>query len=149
MSDSGDLLYHVVRFAFAGCLLLFLFLLLRATKKDIDLGTRDAVAPASLAANTAWLHVIDGGGSQLDVGDSMAISKRVVIGRSSDCDVIADDPSVSTVHAALFAEENGWFVEDFGSTNGTYVSGRPVFDVTPVENGEMIQFGRVRVRLMC
>jgi pSer/pThr/pTyr-binding forkhead associated (FHA) protein len=53
------------------------------------------------------------------------------------------------MHASVFAVGNGWHIEDFGSTNGSYVSGRPVHGTSPIENGEMIQFGRVRMRLLC
>lgn len=149
VSDSGELLYSAVRFAFAAGLLLFLLVLLRAMVREIDIGTRDRVEIGDVAPNSAWLYVVDGGSSQLELGQSLAVTKRAVIGRSGDCDIVADDPSVSTVHAAVFSDRERWFVEDFNSTNGTFVSGKPVFPVSAVANGEMIQFGRVRMRLMC
>jgi len=95
------------------------------------------------------LHIVDGANSQLQVGDVIEFNRKVVIGRSAECDIVADDASVSTMHAAVFSSAAGWQVEDFGSTNGTYVSGRAVIGTTAVENGETIQFGRVRMRLMC
>ena len=149
MNDYGDLLYHVVRFAFAGSLLLFLFLLLRATVKEIEIGTQDRLSPGQAPSQIAQLHIVDGADSQLQPGDFIEINRRVVIGRSTECDIVAADSSVSTMHAALYWGGEGWLVEDFGSTNGTYVSGRPVVGTTPLENGETVQFGRVRMRVMC
>jgi hypothetical protein len=149
VSDYGDLLYQVVRFAFAGSLLLFLFLLLRATVKEIEVGTRDLADSGSLGGQLAQLHIVDGAASQLQPGEVIEINHRVVVGRSPECDIVVDDSSVSTMHASVFADGDSWQIEDFGSTNGTYVSGRPVHGVSPVENGEMIQFGRVRMRLLC
>ena len=147
MTDSGDLLYQIVRFAFTGSLLLFLLLLLRATLREIDIATRDEAGAG--APRIAQLHVEDGAGSQFQPGDMIEINRRVVVGRSPECDIIADDPSVSTLHAALFSSTDHWFVEDFGSTNGTYVSGKPVVQTMAIESGETIQFGRIRMRLMC
>ncbi|CAN5779437.1 hypothetical protein BH24CHL4_BH24CHL4_02550 [soil metagenome] len=149
MTDYGELLYQVVRFAFAGSLLLFLFLLLRATVKEIEAGARDRIDLGQLTGQVAQLHIVDGASSQLRAGEVIEIRRRVVVGRSPDCDIVAGDSSVSTVHGAVFASSDGWVVEDFGSTNGTYVSGRPVNGTATIENGETVQFGRVRMRLMC
>jgi hypothetical protein len=149
VNDLGDLLAQGVRFAFAGSLLLFLFLLLRATIKEIELSTRDRPDSGQPRDSLAQLHVVDGAGSQLEAGEVIEFNRRVVVGRSPECDIVAGDNSVSTIHAAVFMDSGGWVVEDFGSTNGTYVSGRPVNGAAPVENGEMIQFGRVRMRLLC
>lgn len=46
----------------------------------------------------------------------------VVIGRTSDCDVVLYDPGVSRRHARVFAEGENYFVEDLGSSNGTKVN---------------------------
>jgi hypothetical protein len=46
-----------------------------------------------------------------------------VIGRSSECDLVLDDPNVSRRHAELRRENGGWAVRDLGSTNGIKVNG--------------------------
>src|SRR3954454_4384524 len=43
----------------------------------------------------------------------------VLIGRTSDCDVVLYDPGVSRKHARIFSEQAGYFVEDMGASNGT------------------------------
>ena len=40
-----------------------------------------------------------------------------------------------------------WYLEDLGSTNGTYINGRPVAGVAPIGFGDELQIGEVRMRL--
>ncbi len=54
-------------------------------------------------------------------GQSAELAAGVImIGRGADCQVILDDDYVSTRHARVVGGENGIYVEDLGSTNGTY-----------------------------
>jgi pSer/pThr/pTyr-binding forkhead associated (FHA) protein len=48
------------------------------------------------------------------------------VGRSSRCDVVVADPTVSRRHLELRAEDGGWVAVDLGSTNGTWIMGRRV-----------------------
>ena len=48
------------------------------------------------------------------------------IGRGTDCDIILVDPLCSRVHAQLLQEDDGWWVRDAGSRNGTYLNGQKV-----------------------
>jgi hypothetical protein len=47
-----------------------------------------------------------------------------VIGRSRECDLVLDDPNVSRRHAELRREDDGWAVQDLGSTNGIKLNGK-------------------------
>src|SRR5215467_13472780 len=62
------------------------------------------------------------------MGRKFELTKDLVIGRGSDCDIQIDRDSVSRRHArvAKSPKEGGWMVEDLGSTNGTYVGNQPV-----------------------
>lgn len=48
---------------------------------------------------------------------------RTTIGRKSENTVVISDPSVSGYHAAITIDENKVFIEDLGSTNGTFIDG--------------------------
>lgn len=149
MSDSGDLLYQAVRFAFTGSLLLFLLLLIRATLREIDLVTRDREGLPAIPEARAWLQAIETGSLAVSPGDVLDLDGRTVVGRSPESDLVLDDPSISSLHAVLAPGPEGWVIEDLGSTNGTYLSGRPILHPALIEHGDTIQVGRVRFRFMC
>jgi two-component system, NtrC family, response regulator AtoC len=48
---------------------------------------------------------------------------RLVVGRSADCDLTIPHDSVSRRHAVIHGGDDGWHVEDLGSSNGTFVGG--------------------------
>src|SRR5437879_1252057 len=66
----------------------------------------------------------------------------VVIGRTSECDVVLYDPGVSRKHARIFAEGEGWFVEDMGSSNGTKVNGS-IIKKKQLSDGDAVSLGPV------
>lgn len=51
---------------------------------------------------------------------------RTTIGRKSENTVVIPDPSVSGFHAAITIDENKAFLEDLGSTNGTFIDGEKI-----------------------
>jgi pSer/pThr/pTyr-binding forkhead associated (FHA) protein len=65
-----------------------------------------------------------------------------VLGRSSEADVLLDDPYASEFHMRLVAQENGLVLHDLGSTNGTYVNGRRVTAPTTLRRGDSVQVGK-------
>lgn len=66
----------------------------------------------------------------------------VVIGRSSDCDVVLYDPGVSRKHARIYCEGEAFFVEDMGSSNGTKINGALV-KKHQLSDGDNIALGPV------
>jgi Protein of unknown function (DUF3662)/FHA domain len=67
--------------------------------------------------------------------------RRLVIGRSRDCDLTLDDPNVSRRHAEISNEDGTYWVVDLGSTNGIEVNGSRV-ERAELENGDLIVLGR-------
>ena len=62
------------------------------------------------------------------------------IGRGLDCDIILADPLASRVHAVLVREEEGWWIRDAGSRNGTFVDGQKI-DEARLVPGTRVQIG--------
>lgn len=77
--------------------------------------------------------------------DSRVLTKDVItIGRDSKSDIQLDDASVSRRHASLTRINNQFFVEDLGSTNGTYLNKKKV-TMHILKNGDKIVVGHFLV----
>ncbi len=85
-------------------------------------------------------------GPQAGVGATLH-EEPVVIGRGSDCQIRLDDDYSSTRHSRLFLSEGQWWVEDLGSTNGTYLDGQRVTRPVPAEIGGSIRIGRTTLNI--
>lgn len=71
----------------------------------------------------------------------------LLLGRAEDADLVLDDDYVSGRHARLFPQGSRWFLEDLGSTNGTFVSGNPLSRTVAVEPGTPIRIGKTVLEL--
>jgi len=75
-------------------------------------------------------------------GQTFDLSRPVVtIGREAGSDIVLDDPQVSRHHARLTLQGASYFVEDLGSTNGSFVNGRRVMAPTPLNPGDKLGLG--------
>ena len=72
---------------------------------------------------------------------------RVTIGSSLTNDVTIDEPSVSRVHAIMQVLGGAWVVEDCGSRNGTFVSGRRIAALQALRPGDELRLGRAVLRI--
>lgn len=76
-------------------------------------------------------------------GAEFALSEEVTVGRAGGCGVLLpDDTFVSQLHARVFRRDGSLFVEDLGSTNGTFLNGRKVTAPVSIRKGDRVQFGR-------
>jgi predicted component of type VI protein secretion system len=70
------------------------------------------------------------------------------VGRGSHNDVQLSDESVSETHAKLQRREDGWYVVDMDSTNGTYVGGSRVKGERRIDGSPDLRFGGVKTRFV-
>jgi hypothetical protein len=77
-------------------------------------GPGAAVRPGAL-----WLRREDGSVVEVD-------RDRFVIGRGGHCDLVIDSAKISREHAAFVRDAEGWWIEDLGSSNGTWYRGERV-----------------------
>lgn len=73
---------------------------------------------------------------------------RHLIGRGSACDLTLDDPEISRRHLDVIVDEHGIRIVDAGSTNGTFVEGRPVEGEIGVDTGIAIEIGGSTIRFV-
>lgn len=71
--------------------------------------------------------------------------ESIVIGRDDGADVLIDNPSVSRRHAEIRLGEQGWVVEDLGSSNGTFIRGAKISGPQSIGLGDEIGFGKFSI----
>jgi len=81
------------------------------------------------------------------VGTSFGLDAVATLGRDVNNAIVLEDDFVSTTHATLTFRGRAWYVEDAGSTNGTFVNGNAVDGLAPIAFGDELQLGQVRLRL--
>lgn len=73
------------------------------------------------------------------------IKERTTIGRKPHNDIQIDNLAISGEHAVVITILNDSFLEDLGSTNGTFVNGQPVKKHF-LKNGDTIELGKYRLK---
>ena len=95
-----------------------------------------------VAAAGAALVIRSGGGR---AGESFTIDEeRMSIGRTPDAAVFLDDVTVSRNHALLVRRQDGYYIDDLGSLNGTYVNRRRI-ESHRLTDGDEIQIGKYKL----
>jgi pSer/pThr/pTyr-binding forkhead associated (FHA) protein len=90
----------------------------------------------------AALVIRSGGGRS---GESFTVEgDRVGIGRSPDAEVFLDDVTVSRNHALIVRRQDGLYIDDLGSLNGTYVNRRRI-ESHKLDDGDEIQIGKYKL----
>ena len=93
----------------------------------------------------AALVIRSGGGRS---GESFTIEgDRISIGRSPDAEVFLDDVTVSRNHALIVRRQDGLYIDDLGSLNGTYVNRRRI-ESHKLADGDEIQIGKFKLSFL-
>jgi len=83
-----------------------------------------------------------------NVGATAALAQGpILIGRGNDAAIKLDDDYVSTRHARIAASGDQWFVEDLGSTNGTYIGTVRITQPTTITLGTQVRIGKTILEL--
>jgi hypothetical protein len=98
---------------------------------------RREVVPRRLVVTAGPLR-----GTTLPLGAS-----PILIGRAPSCTLVLDDDYSSQRHARVFPQDGGWFVEDLGSTNGTFIGRQKVEQPTPLPVGTEVRVGQSTLEL--
>jgi pSer/pThr/pTyr-binding forkhead associated (FHA) protein len=139
--DAFTLSLWVLRIAFVALIYLFFFVMVRALWRDL----RSTVTSAGRALGR--LVVVASPEGRPTPGSSIPLDAVNTIGRDVNNAIVIDDAFASADHATLTFRGRAWYLEDRGSTNGTYLNGVRVDGVVPLGYGDEIQIGQVRFRL--
>ncbi len=111
-----------------------------AERLERDLAARPPPVPAPGSGLRAGLRL------QREDGSTLEIAKdRFVIGRGGHCDLVIESPKVSREHATFVRGEDGWWIEDLGSSNGTWFRGERITR-RKVEHGDEYFVSAERLR---
>lgn len=148
--DTFDWFILLLRFAFIGLVYYFLYQVGRVCVRELVVLGRVSATPAAPHAvipdPASSLELIDPAESSYYEGTSFPLDHYTTIGRHDDNSLMIDDGFVSASHAEIVYDGGAWWVQDLGSTNGTFINGQPVRSRARLSEGDVVQFGRVRLR---
>lgn len=98
------------------------------------------------ARRGAPTHVLVVDGANAGERADLAVAP-ILIGRGTDAAIRLDDDYVSTRHARIVNSGDEWFVEDLGSTNGTYVGTARITQPTTLTLGTQVRIGKTILEL--
>lgn len=70
------------------------------------------------------------------------------IGRADDCDIVIENPYISSKHALIRKKGNKFTIQDLNSTNGTFVNGKRIKNITRLKNNDIIVMGDVELKFV-
>lgn len=115
---------------------------------------RSVPPPAAMATSPApgWGEPRPGTGPVLRLsvveppsqrGRSYEVSDEITVGRAQGCGVaLPEDSFTSNLHARVWRQDGQVWIEDLGSTNGTYLNKRKLSGPAPLSRGDRLQVGR-------
>jgi hypothetical protein len=139
--DAAVIAIWVLRLLFLALLYAFLWMVVKALVRDLRSAAREPTT------ELGRLVVIAAPSGEPAPGSAFALDAITSLGRDVNNSIVIEDDFVSATHAALTYRGRAWYVEDLGSTNGTFVNGSPIDGLSPIAFGDEIQLGQVRLRL--
>lgn len=131
-------------------ILLYLFLMQVVIAITRDLRKTAAVSGDGTSREApilGHLIVVDSGPSSLMPGTRFDLAADTTIGRGPTNTIRMTDNFISSEHTRIFFRGGVWYVQDAGSTNGTYVNNQPAREPVPARAGDLIRVGFVTFKL--
>jgi|SRR3954449_6425364 len=143
-----------LKFGFLAVLYLFLLWVVRSSMRDLaryggtaaaepveapSAGRRQARAKAPRNGGAPRLTVVAAMGHE--PGTSFDVRDGATFGRSDGAEIRVHDQFASSSHARIYDQSGSMYLEDLGSTNGTYLNGRKVKSAEPLSVGDTIRIG--------
>jgi len=153
-SVAVDEVLLVLKIAFLVLLYLFIWRIVRTASRDLRLPQESFVlAPSAAAGVQAWpgLHtgrLVVVKSADLERGQDFELnSAQLTIGRGNQNDIaIGTDEYASARHARFEPRQDGVWVQDLGSTNGTYLNGTRLEQPRRLARGDIVRVGETDLR---
>jgi pSer/pThr/pTyr-binding forkhead associated (FHA) protein len=138
------LLLLALQIGFLALLYLILFGFARSLLRDLRSAERQRLAAQT---GIGRLDVLESPDDEPPEGETISLGPINSIGRNVNNTIYVEDEFASANHAMLTFRGRSWFIEDQGSTNGTYVNGHRIDRPVALSYGDELTIGRVRMRL--
>ncbi len=113
----------------------------RAQRRTAKRRPKPAKRPRGAPTHVA---ILDGA----NAGETVSLDGApLLIGRGTDAAIRLDDDYVSTRHARIASSNGQWFVEDLGSTNGTYIGSQRLSQPSALQAGSKVRIGKTTLEL--
>lgn len=137
-----DAFLLVLRLLFIVLIYLFLVQVVVAITRDLrQTATGNTVSNNTSAASLGQLIVVDSGPSAIQPGTRFNLERQTYIGRGPTNTIQIPDSFVSSEHTHIWFEHGKWFVQDAGSTNGTFVNNQPAYNPIETKPGDIVRVG--------
>jgi len=111
----------------------------RQEKRQVRAAARPPDRPKESRRRQLYLRVVE---PPAHAGRTYDLDDELTIGRSPGCGVaMPEDIYASTLHARLFRRNDQLWVEDLGSTNGTFVNREQITQAMRLGKGDLLQIG--------
>ena len=151
---TAEIVLQIFRFGFLLLLWLFIFAAFRVVRADLFGGRAGRVSSVPPRAATPGKKKARGAPKTLVVtagpltGTKITLGEQpILIGRADDSTLVLTDDFASSRHARLTNRSGQWYVEDLGSTNGTYLDQQRVQGPLLVNPGQPIRIGQTALEL--
>ena len=143
-----DVFLLILRLLLIVLLYLFLMQVVIAITRDLRKATAaNACADGNALPVAGHLIVVDSGPSNILPGTRFDLAPQTTIGRGPTSTILLNDNFISSEHTRMWNRNGTWYVQDAGSTNGTYVNNQPAHNPLPTKAGDIIQVGFIRFKL--
>ena len=128
-------------------LYVIIYYALKIMYKDVKNGVKKK-RPARANGSYGLEIINSGNGRDLKEGSIIPIRSDLSIGRKDNNSIILSDQHVSGNHAKIVVRNNGLFLEDLNSTNGTYLNGKKISSRIKLSNKDEIQVGTAVFKIL-
>jgi hypothetical protein len=159
MNDLS-LLVTILRFGFLVLMWIMVFSVVAAMRRDLVIGRKAKVGELTARQVRRHPELMEDAPSAKTQARELVVTEGplagttlelsgtpILLGRAQESTLVLEDDYASGRHARLFPQGTRWFIEDLGSTNGTFLGGAALTRAQPVELGVPVRIGKTVIEL--
>ncbi len=159
MNDLS-LVVTILRFGFLVLMWIMVFSVVAAMRRDLVIGRKAKVGAPTARQARKHPELVENAPPAKQQAHQLVVTEGplagttlelagtpILLGRAQEATLVLEDDYASGRHARLFPQGTRWFIEDLGSTNGTFLGGAALTRALPVELGVPVRIGKTVIEL--